>query len=84
MDTLLFISSLDVCKSTGPASLYMCRERLGQWCASLLSCTGLPKTGATNQNAPRLISEYLCLLRKRNDSNSITIVKETRELGDKE
>ena len=52
------------------------------WYASC--CTGLPKTGATNQNAPRLISEYLCLLRQRIDSNSITIVKETRELRDKE
>ena len=50
------------------------------WYASYIpSCTGLPKTGATNQNAPRLISEYLCLLRQRNDLNSITIVKETRE-----
>ena len=47
------------------------------------SCTGLPKTGATNQNAPRLISEYLCLLRQRNGSNSITKVKETRELREK-
>ena len=47
------------------------------WSASYIpSCTGLPKTGATNQNAPRLISEYLCLLRQRNDLNSITIVKE--------
>ena len=55
------------------------------WSASYIpSCTGLPKTGATNQNAPRLISEYLWLLRQRNDSNSITIVKETRELRDKE
>jgi len=47
-------------------------------------CTGLPKTGATNQNAPCLISEYLCLLHQRNDSNNITIVKETRELRNKE
>ena len=55
------------------------------WSASYIpSCTGLPKTGATNQNAPHLISEYLCLLRQRNDSNTITIVKETRELRDKE
>ena len=41
-------------------------------------CQGLPKTGATNQNVPRFISEYLCLLRQRNDSNSIIIVSETK------
>ena len=48
------------------------------------SCTRLPKTGATNQNAPCLISKYLCLLLQRNDSNNNPIVKETRELRDNE
>jgi len=55
------------------------------WYASFMSsCTGLPKTGVTNQNASHLISEYLCLLRQRNDSYGITIVKETCELRDQE
>ena len=51
-------------------------HNLRVWYASYMpSCTRLPKTGVTNQNAPRLISEYLCLLRQKNDLNYITIVK---------
>ena len=55
------------------------------WYASYIqSCTRLPKTGATNQNVPHLISTYLCLLHQRNDSNSLTIVKGTHQLRDKQ
>ena len=54
------------------------------WYASyILSCTGLPKTGAINQNGHvHLVNICACYV--RNDSNSITIVKETRELRDEE
>ena len=43
--------------------------------SGLLCFTELPKTGATNQNAPSAINEYLlCLLHQRNYSNCNTIV----------
>ena len=59
-----------------PAPLHKVRV----WYASYASCTGLPKT---NHNTPCLISEYLCLLHQRNDSNSITIVKVTSDIREK-
>jgi len=44
-------------------------------CSVSSSCTGLPKTGATNYNTPRVISEYFCLLCQGNESNCNTLVK---------
>ena len=51
---------------------------------SIVELYRITKTGATNQNAPRLISAFFCMLCQKNESNALTVLKKQKELADKE